>query len=192
MTRLRTRGPIGFAVVVAIALVFAAAQALATVVDRGFYSDEPYAFGYDDCGFDVSVEGASSGHFRIREGKGETETAFFVSDNYSYTETHTNVDTGAFLTIKGNAVFNEIKATHVEGNIFEFEAVEAGQPFEVYDSDGNFVVRDRGSIHHHALFDTLGDDEPGGIFVEDLGADLHGPHPGFTDFCEIITPLIGS
>jgi hypothetical protein len=81
----------------------------------------------------------------------------------------------------------------VEGDILEFEAVEAGQPFVVYDADGNLVLRDRGSIHHHALFDTGGDDVVGADFIEDLGADVHGPHPGFeTDFCEIITPLIGS
>jgi hypothetical protein len=189
MRHLRTWTLLGLAAAV---LALGASQAWATVVDRGFYTDD-YTFSYDDCGFAVAVEGTVSGHFRVRAGKGETETAFFVSDNYSYEETHTNVETGAFLTITGDAVFNEIKATHVEGNIFEFEAVEAGQPFVVYDSDGNVVLRDRGSIHHHALFDTEGDDVPGGIFLEDLPADVHGPHPGFdTDFCEIITPLIGS
>jgi hypothetical protein len=192
MTRLRARALIALAAAVATAMIVAGGQALATVVDRGFYSDEPYSFSYDDCGFDVSVEGTSSGHFRIRAGKGDEDTAFFVSDNYSYTETHTNVDTGAFVTIKGDAVFNEIKATPLGGNVFRFEAVEAGQPFALYDSDGNLVARDRGSIHHTALFDTLGDDEPGGVFLEDLGADVHGPHPGFDDFCALITPLIGS
>jgi hypothetical protein len=191
MRRSRTRGLIGFAVAVAAAMVFLTAQALATVVDRGFYSDEPYSFSYDDCGFDVSVEGAASGHFRIRAGKGKDATVFFASDNYSYTETHTNVETGAFLTIEGNAVFNEIKATHVEGNIFELEAVEAGQPFVLYDSEGNLVARDRGSIHHRALFDTEGDDVPGGIFLEELPPEVHGPHPGFDNFCDLITPLIG-
>jgi hypothetical protein len=42
-------------------MVFAVAQAMATVVEKGFYSDEPYSFSYDDCGFNVDVEGASSG-----------------------------------------------------------------------------------------------------------------------------------
>lgn len=191
MRRLRTRGVIGVAVV-ALTLVFAAAQALATVVDKGFYSDEPYSFSYDDCGFPVDVEGTQSGHFRIRAGKGTTETAFFVSDKYSYTETHTNADTGAFVTIKGNAIFNEIKATPLGGSIFEFEAVEAGQPFQLYDSDGNLVARDRGSIHHHAIFDTGGDNVPGAILIEELEPEVHGPHAGFDDFCGLITPLIGS
>lgn len=176
----------------AAAMAFGAAQAWATVVDKGFYSFD-FSDSYDDCGFEVAVEGSASGHFRVRAGKGKSETAFFASDNYSYEETHTNVATGEFFTLKGNAIFSEIKATHVSGNVFEFTAVEAGQPFVIYDSDGNVVLRDRGSIHHHALFDTEGDDVPGGIFVEELEADVHGPHPGFiTDFCEIITPLIGS
>ena len=188
MRHLRT---LSLVALTAAALVFGATQAWATVVDKGFYSDEPYSFEYNDCGFDVAAEGTASGHFRIRAGKGQTDTAFFLNDNYSYVETHTNVDTGASITIKGNAVFNEIKAERVEGNIFEFEAVEAGQPFQLYDSDGNLVARDRGALHFKALFDTHGDDVPGADFVEDLGVRVAGPHPGFDDFCGLITPLIG-
>jgi hypothetical protein len=192
MARTRTLKLAATAAAAAVVAILTATPVGATVVDRGQYTDS-YSFEYDDCGFPVLVEGTVSGHFRIRAGKGKTDTAFFLNDNNSYTETHTNADTGATLTISGNSVFNEIKATRVEGNIFEFEAVEAGQPFRVYDSAGNLVLRDRGSIHHHSLFDTEGDDVPGGIFIADLPADVHGPHPGFdTDFCEIITPLIGS
>jgi len=172
-------------------MVFGVAPAGARVVERGTYSDS-YAFSYNDCGFDVVAEGTASGHYRIRAGTGKRATAFFLRDSSSYTETHTNADTGAFLTIKGNSVFNEIKARHLEGNIFEFEAVQAGQPFALYDSDGNLVARDRGSIHFHALFDTGGDDVVGAELIEDLGADVNGPHPGFEDFCGLITPLIGS
>lgn len=171
-------------------MIFGGAPAGATVVDRGHYSDS-YSFSYDDCGFDVLVEGTANGHFRIRTGKGKTATAFFVNDNFSYTETHTNPDTGAFLTIKGNGVFNEIRATRIEGNIFEFEAVEAGQPFLLYDSDGNLVARDRGSIHHHGVFDVGNDDVPGATLIEELEPEVHGPHPGFDDFCGLIKPLIG-
>lgn len=179
----------GLIAVVAVAVLAVAAGA--TVVEKGTYSN-PYSFTFDDCGFDVLVEGVDSGHYSIRAGKGKTDTAFFLHDNYSYSNTQTNVETGAFFTVRGHAVFNEIKATPVGGNIFEFEAVEAGQPFAIYDSAGNLVLRDRGSIHHHVLFDTLGDDDPGGVDLGYLGADVHGPHPGFnTDPCEIITPLIG-
>jgi hypothetical protein len=191
MAGARTRNLVLTAAAAAAIAMLAASPAGATVVERGHYSED-YSFSYDDCGFDVDAEGTATGHFRIRAGKGAKSTAFFVNDNYSYVETHTNPDTGAFFTLRGNAVFNEIKAIPRGGNLFEFEAVEAGQPFKLYDSAGNLVLRDRGSIHFHALFDTLGDDEPGAEFVADLGADVHGPHPGFeSDFCEVITPLIG-
>ncbi|HEU0334972.1 MAG TPA: hypothetical protein VFR43_00365 [Gaiellaceae bacterium] len=179
------------AVAAATVLVLGVSPAVATVVDSGHYTDA-YSFSYDDCGFAVDVSGTASGHFRIREGKGKLATAFFVNDNFSYTETHTNPATGAFFTVTGNGVFNEVKATPVVGTIFEFEAVEAGQPFVLYDSDGNLVLRDRGSLHHHSLFDTEGDEVPGGVEIEYLGADVHGPHFAFeNDICPIITDLIG-
>ena len=192
MTLQRTRGVVGVAVVAATVMAFAAAQASATGFESFHYTDEPYAFSYDDCGFAVDVEGTASGHVRVREGKGKTETAFLVSDNYSYSETHTNPETGAFVTITGNGVFNEVKATRVEGNVFLFEVVEAGQPFRLYDSDGNLVARDRGSIRYRYLFDTEGDDVPGGTPVFEFEPETHGPHPGFDNFCDLITPLIGS
>jgi hypothetical protein len=64
--------------------------------------------------------------------------------------------------VRGRLTFNEVGATRVEGSIFEFRTVEAGQPFVVEDSDGNLVARNRGSVHIRYLFDTQGDDEPGG------------------------------
>ena len=75
--------------------------------------------------------------------------------------------------------------------MFEFWAVEAGQ-FRMYDSAGRLVARDRGSVQFHILFDTEGDDVPGGVSVEEFPPEVHGPHPGFDDFCGLITPLIGS
>ena len=72
-----------------------------------------------------------------------------------------------------------------------FESVEAGQS-RMYDSDGRLVARDRGNVRFRILFDTEGDAVPGGIFLEELGAEAHGKHPGFDDFCGLITPLIGS
>jgi hypothetical protein len=192
MARTHARRLAAITAVAASVMLVGGTPAAATIVVRDQYTNN-YSFDYSDCGFHVAVEGTASGHFSIRAGKGDRDTAFFLTDNYSFTETHTNADTGAFLTIRGNGVFNEIKATHVEGSIFEFEAVEAGQPFAVYDSAGRLVLRDRGSLQHHTLFDTLGDDQPGGEVIADLGTDVHGPHPGFdTDFCDIITPLIGS
>ena len=87
------------------------------------------------------------------------------------------------------------RATPLGGTIFEFEAVEAGQPFVIEDAEGNVVVRDRGALRHRIVFDTLGDDEPGGVLIEELESSVHGPHPGFADdfpFCEIAAELTGA
>jgi hypothetical protein len=111
---------------------------------------------------------------------------------HSYREVHTNTETGEWFVVRGTRTFNEVKATRVEGTIFRFVAIEAGQPFVVENSAGKVVMRDRGVIRYTLLFDTRGDDVPGGDEVEFLGADVRGPHPGFdADFCEIASDLIG-
>ena len=153
MARIRTRNLATVAAAAAVVTLLGGSPSNATVVDRGHYFSEPYSFTHDECGFDVEVKGISSGVFRLRAGKGKTATAFYGHDNYSFVETQTNPETGAFVTITANAVFNEIKARRVTGNVFEFAAVEAGQ-FRLYDSNGRLVARDRGSVHHHILFDT--------------------------------------
>lgn len=188
MARVRT---LTLATVTAAVMALGAGSAGAAVEERGRYSGEPFAFTNDECGIDLDVEGTSSGHFRLRAGKGKTDTAFFGMDNFSFTETWTNPENGKFFTIKANVLFNETKATRVTGTVFEFWATEAAQ-YRLYDSDGRLVAFDRGSMRFHILFDTTGDDVPGGIFLEEFPTRVNGPHPGFDDFCGLITPLIGS
>ena len=186
MARVRIHAIVAVTVVV---MALAAGPAGATVFVKDRYFEQPFSFSYDDCGFDVEVEGITSGHLILREGTGKTATAFFAHDNFDFVETHTNPATGAFFTIVGNVNFVETKATRVEGTIFEFFATEAGR-FRFYDSDGRLVARERGNVRLHALFDTEGDDVPGGIFLEEFEPEVHGPH--IDDFCGLITPLIGS
>ena len=158
----------------------------ATVILRDHYSDD-YAFSFDDCGFWMDVSGHDEGIAQIRVGKGDLTTAFFLHDNYSFLETWTRRDTGDYFTLGGNGLFQETKATPVEGTIFEFTSINAGQPFVVWDSDGNVVVRDRGVIRQVIQFDTLGDDVPGGEFVAVVSFSVSGPHPGFDfDLCAML------
>src|SRR5688572_13906946 len=143
-----------------------AAPAQATVRERvTFYPEWSLV---EDCGFPVQVTGSGTGQYLIREGKNRDEGAFPVLDRWRYSETWTNPETGQWFVIRGHSVFNEVEATHVEGSIFEFRFVEAGQPFVVEDSDGNVVERNNGSVHVTYLFDTLGDGEPGGDWIADL------------------------
>ena len=53
------------------------------------------------------------------------------------------------------------------------------------------MARDRGTVNYRALIDVAAED-PDHVFVEFLGADVHGPHPGFfTDLCVYPGDLIG-
>ena len=129
----------------------------------------------------------------LRTGKNKTESFFFLRERHSFHETHTNtVNDESFVVRSDNSTIHEIKATQVEGSVYEVTQLEVGQPFVVEDSEGNVVARDRGSIRYHFVFDTGGDTEPGGEFVEFLGADVNGPHPGFfTDRCSYAADLTG-
>jgi hypothetical protein len=166
--------------------------AAATVIGQEHYSGTD-SFSFDDCGFTLEVESEFQGHVLFRVDRaGE---AFLVKDTFSFRDVVTNPDTGKWFVVRGNALFHEIKATQVSGTIYEFVAVEAGQPFILEDSTGNVLVRDRGVIRHTALFDTLGDGQPGAEFLEETDTVVHGPHPGFAEdfpFCEIAADLTGA
>ncbi len=184
---------VGLSALAVLAMVaIAASPAAGTVIGQQHYSGTD-SFSFDDCGFTIEVESAFEGHALLRADKGGE--AFLLKDRFSYRDVLTNAETGGWFVIRGHGLFHEIKATLVGGTIYEFVAVEAGQPFVIEDSAGNVVVRDRGVIRHTALFDTLGDGMPGGIFLEETHTSVHGPHPGFAEdfpFCEIAAELTGA
>jgi len=161
------------------------------IFERFRFVDEPYSFPAEICGIEVQIEGTATGATRIRTGKGKRATAFFEHTNVAYSETWTAAN-GRFVTVTGRNVFNEVKAVPLGGNLFRFTAIEAGQPFRLYDSEGNLVLRDRGVIRFSAVFDTLGDATPGGVLVEEFEPSVRGPHPGFDEetLCSVLVPLL--
>jgi hypothetical protein len=173
-------------------LAFGGGPASATVIEQEHYSGTD-SFSFDDCGFTLEGQVEFYGQALLRVDQGGE--AFLVKDKFWYRIVFTNLDTGQSFVQRGNGLFHEIKATQVEGTIYEFVAIEAGQPFVIEDSAGNVVVRDRGVIRHTVLFDTLGDAMPGGEFLENVSDVVHGPHPGFAEdfpFCEIAAELTGA
>lgn len=180
------------ALVPALSLVTAipvAAQAAPVVHEH--YADSE-SFTGEACGLTLNVENTFSGQFLLREVKGSDGQAFLAMDNYSFRSVQTNVDNGKWLVIRGNGTFKEMSATHVDGNVWEFTAMDVGQPFLLEDSSGNVVLRDRGRITYRALFDTEGDGQPGGILLEEEVTGISGPHPGFErDLCPVVNELIG-
>ena len=142
----------------------------------------PYEFSYGDCGFSVDVDGLfSSPKSMARVGTGDRASAFFGHDNYTLTETHTRRDTGAVLVIVVHGLLREVRATLVNGSIFEFTMLDVPH-VEFRDADGVRLGRENGQIRRVFLFDTLGDDTPGGVFLESLSEDFRG-HFGRFDIC---------
>ena len=160
----------------------------ATILPDGGHYAADYEFSFDDCGFWIDGSGHVEGVAHLRVGKGDQASAFFLHDKYAFTETWTNRDTGTWLTISGSRLFQETRAIHVGGTLFAFRSVEAGAVFTVRDQDGNLIVRDRGVIRRELIFDTQGDDVPGGVFVDLVSFDIGGPHLGLDfDVCAALS-----
>jgi hypothetical protein len=173
------------ALLAGLALATLAGPASATVVDRTHYAGTD-AFSYDDCGFDVDATVEFGGTFQARAGKGDEAGAFFGHNQYWSREVDTRRSDGRTLVISANGVSQDTRAVHVEGSVFEFTSVNAGQPFVVSDASGRALMRDRGSIRETILFDTLGDDVPGGVFIDSVSFRVNGPHPGLSvDLCSL-------
>jgi hypothetical protein len=181
---------LGVLLATAVAGLVAVPAAQGTIFER-FRFDDAYSFQEEICGIEVQIEGTVSGHGRIRTGKGKLASAFFGLFNIDYSETWTAAN-GRFVTVTGSNIFNEVKAVPLGGNLFRFTAVEAGQPFRLYDSQGVLLLRDRGVIRHSAVFNTEGDAIPDAVLIEEFEPSVRGPHAGFFDetLCPVLVPLL--
>ena len=179
---------------VSLLMAVGAAPAGATVVNRGTFEGSETGVPDDLCGVAVVRDSTFSGSFRDRADK-QSGQAFFERFNLQFRDVLTNPANGRTITFEGHSVANEIKATLVEGTVYEFTEIEAGQPFTMRDGAGNVVLRDRGMLLHRVLFDTEGDGMPGGTELENEVVRLSGPHPEFPmsedEFCAIVVDIIG-
>lgn len=185
------RFAVGVAVVAGSA--FAVDPVSAAPLEREHYSGTD-SFSFDDCGFVIEATSTFHGLFMLKEGRRGDATPYLF-DNYDIHDVFTNPATGAWFTRDGNGMYKDLRIVNVGGTVYRFEAIEAGQPFVIRDSDGNVVIRDRGALRFGFTVDTLGDDNlDNDVFIEgtdELLAD-HGSHPGFyLDFCDIARDLIG-
>lgn len=166
-------------------LALSTALPAAAVIDMRETYDGTDAWSYDDCGPVVDATATFSGRFSMRAGTGKDASAFFAHDTFRFHEEHVRRSDGKAASLDGILNWRETTATRVEGSLFAFSSTFAGQ-VAMRDADGRLVFRDRGTIRATILFDTLGDDVPGGELIEELAFDLRGQYPGFTSdvFCE--------
>jgi hypothetical protein len=187
-----TRRSLTFAALATSVAFAAAAPAQATIYDH-------VRFSFDDsseeamCGIDVRIDSSGRGNIVIRTGEHELDGAFLGHGNTRYSDMITNLANGKSFTIEGQFREGDVKAVHLEGNIFEFVLVHAGME-RVLDSDGTVVLRDRGAVRTTYTFDTLGDSQPGGITL-DATDRFSGKHPLIQmdddAFCAMVDELIG-
>ena len=161
--------------------------AQAAPLEREHYSGSE-SRNFNDCGFTVHEEVTFEGTFILKAPRGGGGAPPYVLDNYEAHQTFTA--NGRTLTIDHQGLYKDLHITLVEGTVYQFVTMEAGQPFVVRDGDGNILIRDRGVIKSTFQVDTQGDtDLDNDVFIEDsfeLLAD-HGRHPGFyIDFCELL------
>jgi hypothetical protein len=143
-----------------------------------------YSFGENICGIDVEIAGSFSVVVINRPVPDSDGQAFFGHTTYEFSEVHTNTANDHQLLVRGKGVFHETSATHVEGDIWEFEALDAGT-FTISTTDGERLLRDRGVVKFRALLDTLGDGQPGGELLEEEITAVHGPHADDSTFCGV-------
>ena len=141
----------------------------------------------DFCGIEVHFEVEFSGSAHILPVKGSDDQAYFGFDNYEFREV-ISTENGSIST-HGNGIFHEQKATHIGGNIWEFQFMDAGT-FRVYDSDGKLLLRATGVFKASEQFDVLGDSQPGGFPVPDTFEPIASHGLSFTDeeFCAAVLP----
>ena len=181
------------AVLAMMVVMVGAVPAHAKVFESGHFSFQD-SVEEDLCGIEVRHDFSISGHFRNRTGTGDLDQAFFGQASFQFTDTFTNLATGASFSIEGTLTGMDVRATPLGGNVFEFEFRESGTVV-VRDMDGNVVLRDAGAIWRTVVFDTLGDSMPGGEVLDETVDRVSGPHPGFemdeAAFCDMVHDLIG-
>ena len=182
------------------ALALLAAAGLVLVTPATAHAGKPYfpseryegtdSFDEEDfCGIEVHFEVEFSGVAHVLPVKGSEGQAFLGFDNFEVTEIISTED--GWIRTERNGAFHEQRATHISGDIWEFQFIDAGT-FRVYDSDGNLLLRANGVFKASEQWDTLGDSQPGAEPVDD-GATFEvvaDNGPTFTDeeFCAAVLP----
>ena len=177
-----------------LALIAGALPAQAEVINHQRFADS-FSDDFELCGIPVHSDGEESGFFHQRVGTGDLDTL--------YLRAHQRHDHGDDHEPSQRQVPRDREprghpgneGNRVEGTIFQVSEVSAGQPFVLRDMTGAIVLHNRGAVRGTILFDTLGDDTPGGVVLEVIDVRISGPHPELDmdedAFCAVVQDLIG-
>jgi hypothetical protein len=184
------------------AILTAALACLLAAVPAAAQAQRPYAHdrfsGHfsdsgEECGIPVTYETDIRVHVMIKEARGSDGQAYLGSENVRARTVVTNPVNHRWFVVSRVGANKEVKATHVEGDLWAFRYQQTGVIFRVTDSQGKLVLMDRGRLVLLAVFDTLGDGQPGGIKLSEETVAMNGQFPLFDEdvACEAINELIG-
>jgi hypothetical protein len=173
-------------VAVVAAILAAAALAPATSaapLERGHYSGTD-SWDDDGCGFPIHGEATFEGVFMLKQPRTDGAPPYLF-DNYNVVVTLTA--NGRTITIRNQGLYKDLRITHVDGTVYQFVSIEAGQPFVAIGDDSTVLFHDRGLVKTGFMVDTLGDaDLDNDVLIEgsfELLLDA-GRHPAFhADTC---------
>lgn len=151
-------------------------SAQAAPLEREHYSGTD-SFTDNSCGFDIEYDVSFEGTFMLKAPRKDGAPPY-VFNNY---KTHEVLSAnGRTLILDHQGLYKNVHITLVEGTVYQYVAMEAGQPFVMRDSDGEVLYRDRGVLKTTFQFDTKGDADPDNdVFIDgsfELTAN-NGPHP---------------
>ena len=170
---------------VTVLMLLSAAPAAAAMDSRESYEWSDAGSYQCSDGSWIDWRAGGTGVVSIRQGNGEDASVFFARDNFEWHAVDTRRSDGTTLYTTGHGNTFDAQATHVSGSIYEVTTVATGQPRVIRDAEGNVLARDRGSVRTTFLFDTLGDDDPGGELVEELSVRVNGPQSG-EEICDLL------
>jgi hypothetical protein len=173
-----------------------ALAALLAVTVAGAADAKLYARGHwsDSGSFTVCdsyrLDWTNWGHDRLEDATAQTDYQFFYLTIFNNFHTViTNPDTGAWISEGRATEFKEQDARLLYDDVFSYETVDRGT-YVVQDSDGNTVFRDRGTVVTSYVYDSLGDSQPGGVYLEDP-VELSNTWDQTFDLCAVADDLIG-
>jgi hypothetical protein len=140
------------------------------------------------CDLDVHVETQLRESLMLRVARDSDGQAFPVRSTLHVTDRVSLADddpaTNEYVTAVWKSTFVEQHVTHVEGTVYTFEGVDAGT-FTLYDSSGARLFRTSGVSRFTDTFDTLGDGQPGGVYLDSVAVD-RGRHLSEEETCAVI------
>ena len=186
-------------VVLAGPLLAVGAPAEAQPARGDVYSDGPIddAYKYVDQGckrLKFQVKGHVRGHETLYNVPGSHGQAFLQDLRWRYHEVWTNPANGRKAFASGKARVRETRAEHVKGDVWRFRAVISGAPLVVENDRGRTVLAEWGVLVFSSVFDTLGDSQPGGEFIEQTVISSRGNWPTWEedfDFCALVERVLG-